>query len=83
MDYPDEYDRFYSEELKDDFPIPALPVGLPQERIDRFYEDRRRYANLLQMTDKWLGELLDEIDRQKRPGLRRPRPKPAGGGRCL
>ena len=65
MDYPAEYDRVYSEELKDDFPIAALPVGLPQEKIDRFYEDRRKYANLLAMTDKWLGELLDEIERQK------------------
>ncbi|MBN1581903.1 MAG: sulfatase [Anaerolineae bacterium] len=64
MDYPDEYDSIYSEELKDDFPIPALPEGLAQEKIDLFYEDRRKYANLLQMTDKWLGELLDEIDRQ-------------------
>ena len=64
MDYPDEYDSIYAEELKDDFPIAALSPGLSQERADRFYEDRRKYANLLQMTDRWLGELLDEIDRQ-------------------
>ena len=65
MDYPTEYDSIYSEALKDDFPIAALPEGLPQDRVDAFYEDRRKYANLLQMTDKWLGELLDEVDRQQ------------------
>jgi len=64
MDYPDEYDSIYSRELRDDFPIASLPEGLSRERTDLFYEDRRKYANLLQMADRWLGELLDEIDRQ-------------------
>ena len=65
MDYPVDYDGIYSDELKEEFPIAALPEGVPQERIDVFYEDRRKYANLLQLTDKWLGELLAEIDRQQ------------------
>ena len=47
-----------------DFPITSLPEGLAREKTDLFYEDRRKYANLLQMTDRWLGKLLDEIDRQ-------------------
>jgi len=64
MDYPDEYDTLYTDELKDSFPINTLPDGTDQKRIDVFYEDRRKYANLLQMLDKWLGKLLDEIDRQ-------------------
>jgi arylsulfatase A-like enzyme len=64
MDYPEEYDSIYTEKLKDEFPIVNLPEGTPQEKIDSFYEERRKYANLLQMTDKWLGNLLDEIDRQ-------------------
>lgn len=64
MDYPEEYDGIHSEDLKERFPISALPEGLPQERVDRFFEDRRKYANLLAMTDRWLGELLDEIERQ-------------------
>lgn len=40
------------------------PAGLPPKRVDRFYEDGRRFANLLAMTDRWLGELLDEIERR-------------------
>ena len=64
MDYPADYDGVFTEALRESFPIAALPEGLPQERVDRFCEDRRRYANLLAMTDRWLGELLDEIDRQ-------------------
>jgi len=64
MDYPDAYDDIHSDGLRDEFPIDALPEGLPPERLDRFYEDRRKYANLLQMTDKWLGDLLEEVDRQ-------------------
>lgn len=64
MDYPVEYDSIFTEALRERFPIAALPEGLPPDRVDRFYEDRRRYANLLALTDKWLGELLDEIDRQ-------------------
>lgn len=65
MDYPPAYERHDAEALREAFPIAALPDGIPQERVDRFYEDRRRYANLLAMTDRWLGELLDEIERQK------------------
>ena len=65
MDYPATYERLDAEALREAFPIAALPEGMPQERVDRFYEDRSRYANLLAMTDRWLGELLDEIERQK------------------
>ena len=65
MDYPAEYDSCYGDELRADFPIDALPDDTPPERLDRFYEERRKYANLLRMTDKWLGALLDEIDRQQ------------------
>ncbi len=65
MDYPPAYERHDAEALREAFPIAALPEGIPPERVERFYEDRRRYANLLAMTDRWLGELLDEIDRQK------------------
>ena len=64
MDYPEAYDSIYGEDLRELFPIAALPDGIDPEKLEAFYEDRRRYANLLQMTDKWLGTLLDEIDRQ-------------------
>ena len=80
MDYPPAYERLDAEALREAFPIAALPEGIPQERVDRFYEDRRRYANLLAMIVRWLGELLDEIDRQKgwgrhaHPADDRPRP---------
>jgi len=64
MDYPDAYDGIHTGALREDFPISCLPEDVPPQRLEFFYESRRKYANLLQMFDKWLGELLDEIDRQ-------------------
>ncbi len=62
--YPDAYDTVYTETLAEDFPITALPDDVSEAEVSAYYKERRRYANLLHMTDTWLGTLLDEIDRQ-------------------
>ncbi len=63
-DYPDTYDAVYTETLAEEFPITALPDDVSEAELSTYYEERRQYANLLSMTDKWLGTLLDEIDAQ-------------------
>ena len=64
LDYPPAFDDLYDDSFDELFPISAFPDDSSDEFLDSMRRKRRQYASLLSMTDRWLGTLFDEIDRQ-------------------